>query len=138
MLGESTRKGAGMLGGKDAAATLAVSDLQRARAFYENTLGLTPIQEPPGSVLYRSGNSVVLVYPSEYAGTNQATGASWAVGDDFDAIVDDLRSKGVSFEHYDDLPETTREGDVHIMGDFKGVWFKDPDGNILNLINQTM
>jgi catechol 2,3-dioxygenase-like lactoylglutathione lyase family enzyme len=127
-----------MLGGKDAAATLAVSDLPRAREFYENKLGLTAVQEQPGGVLYRSGNSVVLVYPSEYAGTNQATAASWAVGDDFDAIVEELRSKGVTFEHYDDLPDTTREGDVHIAADFKSVWFKDPDSNILNLINQTM
>ena len=127
-----------MLGDKDAAATLAVSDLQRAREFYENTLGLTPVQEPPGAILYKSGNTVVLVYPSEYAGTNQATAASWAVGDDFNSIVDELRSKGVSFEHYDELPDTTRDGDVHIAADFKAVWFKDPDGNILNLINQTM
>jgi hypothetical protein len=36
------------------------------------------------------------------------------------------------------LPETTREGDVHVMGEFKAVWFKDPDGNILNLVNQAM
>ncbi len=127
-----------MLGGKDAAATLAVSDLQRARDFYENTLGLTPVQEPPGGILYKSGNSVVLVYPSEYAGTNQATAASWAVGDDFDAVVEELKSKGVTFEHYGDLPDTTLEGDVHLSGEFKAVWFKDPDGNILNLINETM
>jgi hypothetical protein len=80
----------------------------------------------------------VLVYPSEFAGTNQATAASWAVGDDFDAIVQDLKGKGVTFEHYDELPETTREGDVHMLGDSKAVWFKDPDGNILNLIDQTM
>jgi catechol 2,3-dioxygenase-like lactoylglutathione lyase family enzyme len=127
-----------MLGGKDAAATIAVSDVERARDFYVGTLGLASVQEQPGGVLYKSGNSVVLVYPSEYAGTNQATAATWAVGDDFDAIVDELRSKGVSFEHYDDLPDTTREGDVHIIGDLKGVWFKDPDGNILSLINETM
>jgi catechol-2,3-dioxygenase len=126
-----------MLGGKDAAATLAVSDLEQARQFYESTLGLTPIQEPPGAVLYKSGNSVVLVYPSEFAGTNQATAASWAVGDDFDAIIQDLKSKGVTFEHYD-LPDTTREGDVHRLGDSRAVWFKDPDGNILNLIDETM
>jgi catechol 2,3-dioxygenase-like lactoylglutathione lyase family enzyme len=126
-----------LLAGKDAAATLAVSDLQRARDFYENTLGLEAVQEPPGAILYRSGNSVVLVYPSEYAGTNKATAASWAVGDDFDSIVQALKDNGVTFEHYD-LPETTREGDVHLMGDFKAVWFKDPDGNILNLINQSM
>ncbi len=127
-----------MLGGKDAAATIAVSDLQRARDFYENTLGLPPMQETPGAMLYKSGSSVVLVYPSEYAGTNKATAASWAVGDDFDAIVQDLKGKGVTFEQYDDLPDTTREGDVHMMGDFKAVWFKDPDGNILNLGNMTM
>ena len=123
-----------MLGHKDAAATLAVSDLARARDFYENTLGLTAPQEVPGAVMYKSGNSMVLVYPSEYAGTNQATAASWAVGDDFDTIVEGLRAKGVTFEHYD-LPETTREGDVHMADDFKAVWLKDPDGNILNLIN---
>jgi catechol 2,3-dioxygenase-like lactoylglutathione lyase family enzyme len=127
-----------MLGDKDAAATLAVSDLPRARDFYENTLGLTTLQEVPGAILYKSGNSVVLVYPSEHAGTNQATAASWAVGDDFDAIVQDLKTKGATFEHYDDLPETTRDGDVHVTGDFKAVWFKDPDGNILNLVNMTM
>ena len=127
-----------MLAGKDAAATLAVGDLERARDFYENTLGLPVMQEVPGAILYKSGNSVVLVYPSEYAGTNQATAASWAVGDDFDAIVQDLRAKGVTFEHYDDLPETTREGDVHVMDAYKAVWFKDPDGNILNLFNIAM
>ena len=121
-----------MLGAKDAAATLAVTDLDRARDFYENTLGLKTFREMPGAILYESGNSMVLVYPSEFAGTNQATAATWSVGEDFDAIVADLKSKGVTFEHYD-LPDTTREGDVHVMGDFRTVWFKDPDGNILNL-----
>jgi catechol 2,3-dioxygenase-like lactoylglutathione lyase family enzyme len=125
-----------MLEGKNAAATLAVSDLQRARDFYENTLGLTPLLEVSGSILYTSGNSVVLVYPSEYAATNQATAATWAVGDDFEAIVQELKTKGVTFEHYD-LPDTTREGDVHLVGELRGVWLKDPDGNILSLVNMT-
>lgn len=120
-----------MLGSKEAAATLPVKDLERARDFYENTLGLTPAMETPGAVLYRSGNSMVLVYPSEYAGTNQATAASWGAGDDFEAVVESLQAKGVTFEHYDDLPDTTREGDVHVSEGFRGVWFKDPDGNIL-------
>ena len=122
-----------MLQGKDAAATIAVSDLERAREFYEGTLGLAAVQEDPGGVVYKSGNSMVLVYPSQYAGTNKATAATWGVGDDFDAIVTELAGS-VTFEHYD-LPDTTREGDVHTMGDMKAVWFKDPDGNILNLIN---
>lgn len=127
-----------MLGSKNAAATLAVSDLQRARDFYENTLGLEPLREVPESLLYKSGNSVLLIYPSEYAGTNQATAATWAVGDDLEAIVQELKAKGISFEHYDDLPETTREGDVHMIGEFRGVWLKDPDGNVLSLVNVTM
>jgi len=131
-----------MLGAKNASATLAVKDMDTARGFYENTLGLTPAEggpSDPHAVLYRSGDSVVLVYQSAYAGTNQATAASWAVGNDFDAIVQDLKQKGVTFEHYDDLPGATREGDVHVIADdFKAVWFKDPDGNILNLINQSM
>lgn len=123
-----------MLGAKNAAAVLAVSDLSRARDFYEGTLGLAPLQEFPDSVLYASGTSQVLVYVSGHAGTNQATAATWAAGDDFDAIVDDLRVKGAAFEHYD-LPDTTREGDVHVMGEMRGVWFKDPDGNILSMID---
>jgi catechol 2,3-dioxygenase-like lactoylglutathione lyase family enzyme len=127
-----------MLGSNDAAATLPVSDLQRAREFYEKTLGLTPRQETPGAVIYKSGNSTVLVYPSEYAGTNKGTAASWAVGGEFDSIVQGLKDSGVSFEHYDDLPDTKREGDVHLLGDFRAVWFKDPDGNILNVVDMTM
>jgi hypothetical protein len=80
----------------------------------------------------------VLVYQSTYAGTNQATAASWGVGDDFDAIVDDLRKSGVTFERYDDLPDTTREGDIHLLDGMKAVWFKDPDGNIINVGNASM
>ena len=130
-----------MLGNKPAAATLPVSDMQRARDFYENTLGLSQIEDgppDPSAVVYRSGSSAVLVYQSGYAGTNQATAASWAVGDDFDAIVRSLKDKGVTFERYDDLPGTTRDGDVHVMGELEAVWFKDPDGNILNVVNQAM
>ena len=124
-----------MLAKHDAGATLAVSDLDAARTFYEETLGLTPAMEMPDAVVYSAGNSRMMVYRSEHAGTNKATAVTWAVGDDFDGIVEDLRGKGVSFEHYD-LPETTREGDVHVMGGMRGVWFKDPAGNILSLVDQ--
>jgi catechol 2,3-dioxygenase-like lactoylglutathione lyase family enzyme len=130
-----------MLGDKNAVATLAVSDIAAARRFYEDTLGLTPIEGGPGdpsAVVYRSGSSAVLVYESRYAGTNEATAASWAVGEDFDGIVHGLRDKGVTFERYDDLPDTTRDGDVHVTGELRSVWFKDPDGNILNVVNQTL
>ena len=124
-----------MLADKPVAASIAVSDLARARNFYENVLGLASVQEMPGGVVYTSGGSAMLVYQSEYAGTNQATSATWAVGDEFDAIVQTLRDNGVTFEQYDNLPDTTRDGDLHSFGDgsFRSVWFKDPDGNILNV-----
>ena len=127
-----------MLGDKPAAATLPVGDMQRARDFYENTLGLSPVQEMEGGVLYGAGNSVVLVYESQYAGTNKGTAATWAVGGDFDGIVDGLRQKGVTFEQYDNLPGTTRDGDIHTFDGMKAVWFKDPDGNILNVGDMPM
>jgi catechol 2,3-dioxygenase-like lactoylglutathione lyase family enzyme len=126
-----------MLGNTPAAATLPVGDLRAARDFYENVLGLTPVQEmgaeATGAVLYKSGDAVVLVYQSEYAGTNKGTAATWAAGGDFDAIVDDLRQKGVTFEHYDDLEGTTRDGDIHSFEGMRAVWFKDPSGNVLNV-----
>jgi catechol 2,3-dioxygenase-like lactoylglutathione lyase family enzyme len=125
-----------MLGDKDVAATIAVKDMAAARSFYEGTLGLKPGgMEDPGGVLYQSGNSRVLVYVSQYAGTNEATAATWSVGDDVEGVVEALRGKGVTFEHYDDLPGTTRDGDIHVMGELRGAWFKDPDGNILALIS---
>lgn len=132
-----------MLGDKSVIATLAVSDMGRARDFYENTLGLRQAPGLPegadaGAVVYQAGSSAVLVYQSAYAGTNKATAASWGVGDDFDTIVDDLRNKGVTFEHYDDLPDTTRNGDIHMAGEMKIVWFKDPDGNIINVGSSSM
>ena len=85
----------------------------------------------------RSGTSALFVYQSEFAGTNKATSATWGVGNDFDDVVQALREKGVTFEHYDDLPDTSRDGDVHSFADsgMRAVWFKDPDGNILNVGN---
>jgi catechol 2,3-dioxygenase-like lactoylglutathione lyase family enzyme len=127
-----------MLGGKNVAAMLAVRDLGAARDFYENTLGLTPVQESADAVVYQSGSGFAVVYPSQYAGSNKATAASWSVGGDFDSVLDGLRSKGVAFEHYDDLPGVSRDGDVHLFDDIRGAWFKDPDGNILSIIDQQM
>lgn len=125
-----------MLGNKDAMATIAVKDIAIAKKFYEEKLGLKPLESAQESVLsYQSGKTVMVVYVSQYAGTNRATSATWAVGDDFDSIMQTLKAKGVTFEHYD-LPGLVREGDVHVAGTFKGAWFKDPDGNILHILNQ--
>jgi catechol 2,3-dioxygenase-like lactoylglutathione lyase family enzyme len=125
-----------MLGKHDVGATIAVSDLAAARAFYEQSLGLEPAMEMGDAVLYSSGQSRLLVYLSDYAGTNKATAATWSVGDGFDSVVDELHGKGVSFEHYDDLPGVVREGDVHLLGETRGVWITDPDGNILSIVDQ--
>ena len=121
-----------MLGDKNAVATIAVKDLETARKFYEGKLGLKPAErQEPGSLTLKSGSSSIFLYESQYAGTNKATALTW--GDvDVDAIVRDLKAKGVSFEHYD-MPDTTREGDVHVAGDLRLAWLKDPDGNILAL-----
>jgi catechol 2,3-dioxygenase-like lactoylglutathione lyase family enzyme len=124
-----------MLGDHDVAATLAVTDIDAARSFYEGTLGLTPVMEVLDSVVYSAGNSRLMVYTSDFAGTNKATGATWAVGDQLESIVQGLREKGVVFEHYD-LPGTTRDGDIHDVDGMRGVWFKDPDENIIGLVKQ--
>jgi catechol 2,3-dioxygenase-like lactoylglutathione lyase family enzyme len=125
-----------MLSDKDAAANIAVKNLETARKFYEDTLGLKQVgAEGDELVVYKSGNTILNVYRSQYAGTNKATAVTWTVGDDIEGIVRALKAKGVVFEHYD-MPDMRLEGDVHVAGDMKVAWFKDPDGNILNIINQ--
>lgn len=124
-----------MLADADVIVTLAVDDLAAAKEFYEGTLGLAAKTSDEGGVLYKSGNGKVYVYESEYAGTNKATAAGWSVKD-FDGTVKELADKGVTFEHYPDMPGVTMEGDVHVMeGDVRAVWFKDPAGNILAIDN---
>jgi catechol 2,3-dioxygenase-like lactoylglutathione lyase family enzyme len=124
-----------MLADKPALATIAVKDLAAARKFYEGKLGLKHSGTEDAEVaMYRSGDSSIVVYKSQFAGTNKATSATWGVGDEFDAVVRKLKTAGVTFEHYD-MPGAKREGDVHIFGSFKAAWFKDPDGNILHVNN---
>ena len=122
-----------MLGYNDAMATIAVKNLTAARKFYEGKLGFKPVHtEGDQAVAYKSGNSQLLVYQSQFAGTNKATAATWMVKD-VESLVKELKGKGVGFEHYD-FPGMTRKGDVHIAGKRKNAWFKDPDGNILAIV----
>jgi catechol 2,3-dioxygenase-like lactoylglutathione lyase family enzyme len=128
-------KEANMLQNRNAVANIAVRDMQIARKFYEGTLGLERAStEGEELTAYKSGDTAINVYRSRYAGTNQATAVTWMVGDDFDDIMRSLKAKGVMFEHYD-MSGMNFEGDVHVAGDMKIAWFKDPDGNILNLVN---
>jgi catechol 2,3-dioxygenase-like lactoylglutathione lyase family enzyme len=125
-----------MLGNKDALATIAVKDLAVGRKFYEGTLGFRAVHtEGAEAITFQSGSTRLLVYRSQFAGTNRATAATFMVGADIDAVVKSLRDKGVVFEHYD-MPGQTRQGDVHVFGDLKNAWFKDPDGNILSIVNR--
>ena len=115
---------------------LPVKDLGVAEKFYEDKLGLRRVGGAPGeAVTYKSGGSTLVVYRSEFAGTNKGTAALWEVKD-VEGTVRELKGKGVTFEHYDNLPGLTPKGDIHLAGDFKVAWFKDPDGNILSVQNR--
>ena len=122
-----------MLKDHDSSAILAVSDLDRARAFYGGILGLELAEEgaEEGVLVYRTGATRLVVYASGHAGTNRANAVVWGVGGDLDAIVAALEAKGAAFEHYPDIGRL--EGNVHVAGGAKLVWLTDPDGNILHI-----
>ena len=121
-----------MLGKADATPMIAVKDIDRARKFYEDTLGLETKEEMGGEVLtMKSGDTVINVYRSEFAGTNKATALTFDV-EDIGAEVRELKDKGVFFEEYD-MPGLEKQGDLYVAQGMKTAWFKDPDGNILSL-----
>jgi catechol-2,3-dioxygenase len=123
-----------LLAETDAVANIAVRDIETAKRFYEDTLGLEQVGvQGHELIVLKSGNSIINVYRSQYAGTNQATCVTWTVHD-VEGVVDALAAKGITFEHYD-MPDMRRVGDIHLAGDMKVAWFKDPDGNILSIVN---
>ena len=125
-----------MLGDKDASANIAVKNLEIAKKFYEDTLGLSQVgSEGEELIVFKSGNTIIYVYQSQNAGTNQATAVTWIVGEEMEDVVQELKNKGVNFEHYD-MPDMVREGEIHVFVDMKVAWFKDPDGNILNICSR--
>jgi catechol 2,3-dioxygenase-like lactoylglutathione lyase family enzyme len=125
-----------MLANARVAATVAAADMDRAKAWYRDTLGLEPAMEEEGQgALYRLGDTMLLLYPSEYAGTNQATSAGFWV-DDFDDTVGALRDRGVEFLEFDFGEAKTENGVLSMPDGQKGAWFKDSEGNILAVSNQ--
>src|SRR3977135_2214706 len=123
-----------MLGDSEVMATVAVKNLSAGRKFYEGKLGFKAVHtEGDQAVTYQSGKSQLLVYQSQFAGTNKATAATWMVKD-VEGLVKELKAKGVTFEHYH-FPGMTRRGDVHIAGARTNAWFKDPDGNIFGWVS---
>jgi catechol 2,3-dioxygenase-like lactoylglutathione lyase family enzyme len=124
-----------MLKDKSSSAIVAVGDIDRARRFYRDTLGLDLVEEGMEDVLvFRTGETQLVVYKSKEAGTNRANAVVWDVGDEVEGIVSTLRGKGVKFEHYPEIGEFV-DNAIHRAGKMKLVWFKDPDGNILHLNN---
>jgi hypothetical protein len=88
-----------MLGARDAIATVAVKNLEEARVYYEEKLGLEVARELPEGITYRTGRTILLVYASRFAGTNLATCVTWTI-DDVEKAAQQLRARGVTFEHY--------------------------------------
>jgi predicted enzyme related to lactoylglutathione lyase len=113
-----------------------VSDVPRARKFYEEKVGLKPKEVYAGGVIYECGNgSWVFMYPSGGAGTSKASTAFWSV-DDVTAEVTELKARGVVFEEYD-MPGLKTVNSIATGGGAKTAWFKDSEGNIL-AISQRM
>jgi len=111
--------------------TVAVFDIDKAREFYEQTLGFTPSSVEPAGVFYPAGAGTrFLVYPSQQAGTNTATYLGFEVAD-IEAEVADLKARGVAFEQYE--PYTNVDG-IADTGAVRSAWFKDPDGNIVGVV----
>lgn len=118
-----------------AMATLPASDLERARKFWHDVFGLDPVRGDMGGESYVIGGVGVLVYESQFAGSNQATAFS-ILTDDLDRDMAALRAKGVEFHEYD-LPGITTENGVADMEGERGAWFDDSEGNIIALAEPT-
>jgi catechol 2,3-dioxygenase-like lactoylglutathione lyase family enzyme len=116
-------------------AAIAVSDMSRAREFYEGKLGLTAAgDDPDGGRTYECAEQTALhVFPSPGAAASGATVAGWTV-DDLEQLVDELGANGVAFERYDDERISTSDKGIAVFGDSKSAWLKDPDGNVLALV----
>jgi predicted enzyme related to lactoylglutathione lyase len=110
-------------------AYLPVSNLARARKFYEELIGLEPKETYAGGVIYDCGGSEMFMYPTTNAGTSKASQAFWSVAD-VEAEVAELKARGVTFEEYD-LPGITMKNSIATGGGAKTAWFKDSEGNIM-------
>ncbi len=123
-----------MLENSDVFATIPAKDLERAKSFYSDKLGLTPAEERPEGILYRCGSGGFLLFESSGAASGDHTQLGWEV-DDVEATVDELRRRGVVFEEYDFPGLKTVDGIAEIAGD-KGAWFKDTEGNLLSVVHR--
>ncbi|HEY7488689.1 MAG TPA: VOC family protein [Streptosporangiaceae bacterium] len=119
------------------ATRLPARDLERARTFYAEKLGLEPSEERPGGLRYECGGTYFVVFQSMGAASGDHTQMAWTV-DDIEAVVTELRSRGVVFEEYDLPGMRTVDGIADIEGNYpsvgvgeRGAWFRDSEGNLL-------
>ncbi|MFJ3660660.1 VOC family protein [Streptomyces sp. NPDC090119] len=131
----------GALGRGSVATRLPARDLARARRFYSEKLGLEPVDERPGGLLYRCGDSFFAVFQSTGASPGTFTQMGWEV-DDLDVVVDELRSRGVQFEDVDAPGFRTDERGIAVVeGNYpskashgeRAVWFRDSEGNLIGI-----
>lgn len=128
-----------MLEPRSVATRLPAQDLNRARAFYADKLGLEPSEERPGGLLYRCAGGEFALFQSAGASPGSFTQMGWTV-DDIEATVGELRRRGVVFEEYDLPGLTTVNGIAEIAGNYpskgsgeRGAWFRDSEGNMLGI-----
>jgi catechol 2,3-dioxygenase-like lactoylglutathione lyase family enzyme len=128
-----------MLARSEVATRLPAQDLQRARKFYAEKLGLEPEEERPGGLRYRCGNSYFVLFESAGAPSGTHTQMAWEVAD-IESTVADLRARGVVFEDYDLPGLETVNGIAEIVGNYRskgtgerGAWFRDSEGNLLGI-----
>ena len=128
-----------MLKPRSVATRLPAQDLNRARAFYADKLGLEPSEERPGGLLYRCAGGEFALFQSAGASPGSFTQMGWTV-DDIEATVAELRMRGVIFEEYDLPGLTTVNGIAEIAGNYpskgsgeRGAWFRDSEGNMLGI-----
>jgi catechol 2,3-dioxygenase-like lactoylglutathione lyase family enzyme len=117
-----------MLATSNVFATIPAQDLERAKSYYADKLGLKPEEERPEGIRYRCGTGEFLLFESTGTASGDHTQLSWEV-DDLEAAVEELRGRGVVFEEYDLPGFKTVNGIAEIAGE-KGAWFKDSEGNL--------
>lgn len=127
-----------MLQNSDVAARIPAQDLARARSFYASKLGLEPVEERPGGLRYKCGNSYFVLFESAGSASGSHTQMAWEV-DDIEATINELRQRGVAFEEYDLPGLETVNGIAEVQGNYpskggvgeRGAWFRDSEGNLL-------
>lgn len=117
-------------------ATIPASDFARAKSWYADKLDLTPVEEDEDDqgAWYETGGIRFLIYPSGFAGTNQATAATFRT-DEFDAAIAHLRAAGVSLIDYDFEGLQTVDGVFAAPDGNRAAWFMDSEGNTLAVSN---